>query len=160
MGNTCLVMTKSGQAIFFTLLCLVGCKRGSSATPEQLQEAKGQPTHIVVQHVLIGFDSSSLKDKAKRDFVQARALAKKIYRRAESGEDFQALVDEYTDGGKPGIIKLNNYGIAVGYGEVSRKDLVKSFGDMAFELSPGEITSTEFHMDKSPNGFHVIKRLK
>ena len=113
-----------------------------------------------MQHVLIGFESSSLKDRATRDFLEAKALAKKIYRKAKSGEEFQSLVDAYTDGGKPGIIKVNNYGVGLGYGEVSRKDLVKSFGDMAFELAPGEITSTEFHMDKSPSGFHVIKRLE
>ena len=30
----------------------------------------------------------------------------------------------------------------------------------AVQILDREITSTEFHMDKSPSGFHVIKRLE
>jgi len=141
-------------------MSLAGCKRKSPANPEQLKEAKGQPTHVVVQHVLIGFDGSTLKGKPKRNFLEAQSLAKKIQRRAASGEDFQALVDKYSDGDKPGIFKMTNYGISVGMGEVNRKDLVKGFGDAAFELSRGKVTKTEFNVDLSPSGFHVIKRLK
>jgi hypothetical protein len=146
---------------FLFVLCAIGsCKRASVATPQQLKKAKGQPTHVVVQHVLIGFESSTRRDTATRNFLEAKALAKKLYRRARAGEDFQALVEEYSDGDKPGVFEMTNYGVSVGFGEVSRKDLVESFGDMAFKLKPGGVTSTEFHLDKSPSGFHVIKRLK
>jgi hypothetical protein len=150
------------RVCFFVLILMVisACKRPSPATPKQLKQAKGQATHIVVQHVLIGFDGSTLKGNPDRNYLEAKALAKKILRRAVSGEDFQALVDEYSDGDKPGIFNMTNYGVSVGGGEVNRKDLVKGFGDAAFGLSKGAVTQTKFHVDISPSGFHIIKRLE
>ncbi len=142
------------------LLALIACKRGVSATPEQLKEAEGQPQQAIVQHVLIGFDSSSLNDKAKRGFNEAKALSKKIYRRATSGDDFDELVETFSDAEKPGIMTINNYGVSIGYGEIGRKDLVEGFTNASFGLSVNEITMTGFDMKDSPSGFHIIKRLK
>ena len=142
------------------LFAVSGCKRGVSATPEQLKAAEGQPSQVVVQHVLIGFDSSSLKDKAKRSFSEAQVLSKKIYRDAKAGEDFDELVSTFSDAEKPGIMTINNYGVSIGYGEIGRKDLVEGFTNASFGLSINEITMTGFDMKDSPSGFHIIKRIK
>ena len=147
-------------------LCLVvlsgisGCKRGVSATPEQLKTAEGQPKQVVVQHVLIGFDSSSLNDRTKRSFDEAKTLSKEIFRRAKSGDDFDELVSTYSDGEKPGVMTINNYGVSIGYGEIGRKDLVEGFTNTSFKLAVNEFALTGFDMKDSPSGFHIIKRLR
>lgn len=78
--------------------------KGTPTKSEVIERPKpdlnGEPERIRIQHVLISFDGKT--PTAKRTQAEAEALAKEILERAQAGEDFAALVTEYSDdpGGK------------------------------------------------------------
>jgi hypothetical protein len=118
------------------------------------------PSHIEVQHVLIGYQGSIPNKTITRTKDEAKALADEILRRARSGEDFGGLVQKYTDDQFPGIYKLANTGQTPGEGEYPRDGMVKGFSDAAFDLSPGNVGVASYDAQGSPYGWHIIKRLK
>ena len=83
-----------------------------------------------------------------------------ILDRAQAGEDFDALVKEYTNDRYPGIYKLANLTQPVLAGERKRTDLVAKFGDTAFRLKVGEVGIAVYKSYTSPYGWHIIKRLE
>ncbi len=117
------------------------------------------PDQVTVQHILIGFKHSVRNKKIARTKKQARALAERLYRRIQDGEDFDALVKEYTDDRYPGIFTLVNRGIEP-MGRMSRDDMVPGFGDASFGLKVGEVVLVPWHYRSSPYGWHLIKRLE
>lgn len=120
-----------------------------------------EPQRVLVQHVLISF-AGKLPDRViRRSEEEARQLARQILERAESGEDFDALVKEYTDDSHPGLYRMANRGeVPQGDDEYRREDMVPGFGDVAFALAPDGVGLCEFDAMDSPFGFHVIKRLQ
>ncbi len=123
---------------------------------------KKEPDHVTVQHILISFQGSIPKPSVTRTRSQAEALALEILDRAKKGEDFDALVKEYTDDQYPGIYKMANIGIAPDQiqQEYSRNRMVKAFGDVGFSLPVGGIGLAEFNPETSKYGWHIIKRLE
>jgi parvulin-like peptidyl-prolyl isomerase len=120
-----------------------------------------EPERVLVQHVLVSFTGKLPGKSVRRNEEEARHLATEILRRAESGEDFDALVKEYTDDSHPGIYGMANRGIVPhGGDEYRREDMVPGFGDVAFGLAPDGVGFLEFDAMKSPFGFHIIKRLQ
>jgi len=121
-----------------------------------------EPEHVTVQHVLIAFKGSIPKDEVTRTKEQAETLAEEIFVRAKQGEDFDALVKNYTDDAYPGIYSMSNVNIPPDEdkGEFSRTRMVKGFGDISFGLSKGEVGLAEYDPVGSKYGWHIIKRIE
>jgi PPIC-type PPIASE domain len=130
----------------------------------------GQPEHITVQHILIGFkDAAGFGGNAPpaaqaRTQEQAKALAYEILEKAKKGEDFDQLVVQYTDDSPPGIYSMANIGVQPNSAaqEAGRQDMVPAFGDVGFTLQVGEIGIADYDGVNftSPYGWHIIKRVK
>ena len=118
------------------------------------------PDHIEVQHVLIGVAGKVPGKSVTRTPAEAEALAKEILDRARKGEDFDQLVQKYTDDQWPGFYGLANNGVTPNQGEYPRGDMVKGFSDVAFSLSPGNVGMTQYDPQTSPFGYHIIMRTK
>lgn len=126
------------------------------ATPAAAKEAD----HITIQHVLIGFVGSVPAKNITRTQDEAKKLAENVLARAKKGEDFDALVKQYTDDSPPGIYSMSNNGVAPAQGEYARSGMVPAFGDAGFPLNVGEFGMATYDKTRSPYGWHIVKRLK
>ncbi|MEE8377995.1 MAG: peptidylprolyl isomerase [Candidatus Aminicenantaceae bacterium] len=149
------------------ILVFVSC--GKKAEEPEAQEPVAQVSaefpeaeHLTVQHILISFQGAPRMTDITRTLEEAQELAKEILKRAQEGEDFDALVKEYTDDKHPGIYKMSNIDVTPDKdgGEFSRAGMVSAFGDVSFSLRVGEIGMTEFNTETSMYGWHIIKRLE
>jgi hypothetical protein len=128
------------------------------ASPAQPALAAG---HIEVQHVLVGFKGSVPGKDITRTQDEAKKLAYEILERARKGENFDELVQQYTNDQFPGVYRLADNGATVEQGvEYPRAGMVKGFGDAAFGLEIGGVGIADFDKQTSPYGWHVIKRLR
>lgn len=118
------------------------------------------PAHITVQHILIGFSGSVPGKNITRSRDEAKTLAYQILDRAKKGEDFDALVQQYTDDAPPGIYSMANTGVTKAGDEFQREQMVPAFGNVGFAISVGNIDIADYNPQTSPYGWHVIKRLK
>ncbi|HEY3157024.1 MAG TPA: peptidylprolyl isomerase [Candidatus Eisenbacteria bacterium] len=118
------------------------------------------PTHVQVQHILIGFSGSVTGKNISRTKDEAKTLAYQILDRARKGENFDELVRQYTDDSPPGIYGMSGIGVAPQAGEFPRDRMVPAFGNVGFSISPGNIGIADFDPQASPFGWHIIKRLK
>lgn len=137
-------------------LVLVGCLLATLP----VHARKDEPDKVIVQHILVGFKKSVPGKTLDRTKQQAKALATDLLRRAEEGEDFDALVKEYTDDQYPGKMLLTNKNAPRISGGTMRSQVVARFGDVAFRLEVGEVGMASYHAALSPYGWHVIKRLE
>ncbi|MFT3766582.1 MAG: peptidylprolyl isomerase [Minicystis sp.] len=108
----------------------------------------GEPPKITVKHVLVKYKGAKKADeKLARTRAEACLRAIEARDKIRSGEDFDAIVKNYSD--EAGAATRNGL-----IGAIERKDVAKKFADAAFELKPNEmsdVVETEF-------GFHVIMR--
>jgi parvulin-like peptidyl-prolyl isomerase len=90
------------------------------------------------------------------------SLAKELLERAKAGQEFDALVQEYTDDQHPGIYRMSNTEVPPdpSVQEYSRERMVKAFGDVSFSLEVGEIGMASYDPAASKYGWHIIKRLR
>ncbi len=131
-----------------------------AGTPAAVASTVGQPQHIVVQHILIGFQGSVGSKPITRSKDEAKALAEKLFAQAKAGADFDQLVKDNTDDAAPGIYSLANLGVTPGSSkEYSRDRMIPAFGDVGFTLQVGEIGLASYDTKTSPYGWHIIKRL-
>jgi len=125
-----------------------------------------EPDYIKVQHILIafksavGFQGHAPGMAAKRTQEEAQKLAENLLDRTKKGEDFGALVKEYTDDSAPGIYPLANTGKPPKPEYTPRKNMVQAFGDTGFPLQVGEIGMAPYDPKKSPFGWHIVKRVE
>jgi parvulin-like peptidyl-prolyl isomerase len=132
-----------------------GAKTGTTPVkPEVL------PTHVQVQHILIGFSGSVPGKNISRTKEEAKTLAYQILERARKGENFDELVRQYTDDSPPGIYGMSGIGVAPQSGEFPRDRMVPAFGNVGFSISPGNIGIADYDPQASPFGWHIIKRVK
>lgn len=119
-----------------------------------------EPERVQVQHILIGFKGSVPGKPITRTMEEAKALAYQILERARKGEDFGALVREFTDDRPPGVYAMSNNGVTPNPGEYARSGMVPAFGNVGFAISVGNIGIADHDPKTSPYGWHVIKRVK
>ena len=64
-------------------------------------------------------------------------------------------------GANAGVLAVANFGATKNApDEIERVNLVRGFGDLAFELEPNEIAMVFHDPVRSPYGYHVVKRLR
>jgi hypothetical protein len=132
-----------------------------AAPAEAAPDPSGEPEHVVVQHILIGFQGSVPGKNITRTKEEAEKLANDLLARAKkAGADFGALVKEYTNDAFPGIYGMANNGVRPGSAETPRGRMVKGFGDVAFSLKVDEVGMASYNPQTSPYGWHIIKRIK
>jgi parvulin-like peptidyl-prolyl isomerase len=119
----------------------------------------GEPQHVRLQHILIGFKGTVPGKDITRSQEEAQELAAQLLDRAKKGEDFDALVKKYTDDQYPGVYALANRMVTPGEGEFSRDRMIPAFGDVGFPLQIGEIGMAQYDPGRSPYGWHIIKRI-
>lgn len=150
----------AGLAIF---LAIQGCTKKENSKSESRSsaaETNGEPSHILVQHILIGFEGSLPGKKITRTSEQAKKLAVEIYEKSKKeGADFDALVKEYTDDRAPGVYGMSNFGVSPEGEEYPRDQMVPAFGNVGFKLQKGEVGLADYDKAVSPYGYHIIKRV-
>jgi len=121
-----------------------------------------EPDVVVVQHILIGFKKTVRGKEIDRTKKEARTLAEELLERSKSLDDneFDALVEEYTDDRYPGIYRLTNRGVPLQSKSYTRDDMVGNFGRVAFRLEVGEVGMATYHPGNSPFGWHIIRRIE
>lgn len=184
-------------------------------------DLKGEPEFVSVQHILISFEGAT-RNVAKKPRTRAEAdeLVADLMKRIEAGEDFNALVKEFSDDNflptdeQPSVYGMSNTGVQnversraefalqkeaqalqqqyqariaekslttqeaqaefngwvqtklaeldAKFGETGmpRGQMAAAFGDVGFKLKVGEVGLAEPNPQKSPFGYHIIKRLK
>ena len=165
-------MTRSA-AIAVLLALGWGCSGGAEPKPEPKPVApkvEGRPElmparladpeaeHILVAHVLVSF--AGTKTKATRGQAAAEKLAYEVLAKARKGDDFNKLIRDFSDDEGEGVYGLANHRISPVGTEYERRKMVPAFGDVGFKLEAGSIGMSVFDAQKSPYGWHIIKRLK
>jgi hypothetical protein len=120
--------------------------------------ADPEPDHILVAHVLVSF--AGTRTKATRTQAAAEKLAYEVLGRARKGEDFNKLIKDISDDPGEGVYGLANHRVSPAGNEYERRGMVPAFGDVGFKLEVGAIGMSTFDVQKSPYGWHIIKRLK
>jgi NIMA-interacting peptidyl-prolyl cis-trans isomerase 1 len=103
---------------------------------------------IAAQHILVAYRGAERAPAGvTRTKAQARTRASEVLAKAKAGEDFSALVAQYSDdpGAKERLGSL---------GKFSRGKMDKAFSDAAFQLRVDEVSDVV----ETRFGFHVIKR--
>lgn len=139
---------------------LVGCGSEKGSDGGAVGQKEKEPEVITVQHVLIGFEGSLPGKAITRTRDEAQKLAGEIFEKAKSGADFDALVKEYTDDSHPGIYRMANFGVPADLSKqvYSRGQMIPAFGDVGFVLKVGKVGMASYDEEKSPYGWHIIKR--
>lgn len=120
-------------------------------TTAQLAKPEHDAAQVEVQHLLVGHSGARGLNGVTRSKGEAEILAAELLQRALAGEDFGAMVKEYTDDAFPGIYPMTAAG---------RGQMVKGFGDISWHLGVGEYGVALEHPTASPYGWHIVKRLK
>ncbi len=147
-------------ACALTVVFLAGC--GSKKEAGTAKDTSKEPQFVTVQHILIAFEGSVPGPAVNRTQEEARILAGEVLQRVKAGDDFEALVKEYSADKPPGIYKLANHGQPgdPAPGVYKRTGMVKGFGDVSFALAVGEIGMAAYDSVASAFGWHIIKRLE
>jgi parvulin-like peptidyl-prolyl isomerase len=120
----------------------------ATTPPTPAPSVTAAPTEIAAQHILVAYRGAERAPAGvTRSKAEARARAAEVEAKAKAGEDFTALVAQYSDdpGAKDRMGSL---------GKFSRGKMDKAFSDAAFQLRVDEVSDVV----ETKFGFHVIKR--
>lgn len=142
-------------------------KPGGCELAEPGHRMAGQPERLTVQHILVGFEGSVPDKEIPRTVDESRELAQQLLKRAQAGEDFDALVKEFTNDQYPGIYQMANLNVLPDMAPEATEEklfprggMVRAFGDVSFSLDVGEVGMTDYDLATSKYGWHIIKRIK
>ncbi|MBL8740950.1 MAG: peptidylprolyl isomerase [Myxococcales bacterium] len=109
--------------------------------------ASGPVEEIAAQHVLIMWKGVKNSKGVTRSKADAKKLAEEVRDKARRGDDFSALVTQYSEDSvtRDGLGSL---------GKFKRSEMVKEFSDAAFALAVGGVSDPV----ETGFGYHVIKR--
>lgn len=110
---------------------------------ESNRETFGSDEEIRVRHILFLVPRGA----SQEDVLKIKEKAEVVLKKAGSGEDFEVLAREYSEG--PSASSGGDLGF------FRKSDMVKEFSSAAFALKKDEISSLVL----SPFGFHIIKLL-
>lgn len=170
-------MTRRPLCTLWLLAALVGCGSSEGAEPAQgtagaaaanaapsealsalrdeITALYARPEHdaaqVEVQHLLVSFKGAPRMRGVTRSKAEAEQLTAELLQRLRAGEDFDALVKQYTNDSHPGIYPMT---------ASSRSNMVAAFGDVAWRLDVGEIGVAPLDAQASPYGWHIIQRRK
>jgi hypothetical protein len=139
---------------------MTGVAAQTKSNAKAQTQPTGEPEHIQVQHILISFTGKVPGKDITRTEAEAKELAYKLLERINNGEDFDALVKEFTNDAHPGIYGMSNRGVEPVGGESPRTGMVPAFGNVGFTLKVGEVGIADYDPKTSPYGWHIVKRLK
>ncbi|MAW59971.1 MAG: hypothetical protein CMJ94_03930 [Planctomycetes bacterium] len=198
--------------------------KGDKPIERPLPDLGGEPGYVTVQHILISFQGAqrNVAKDTERTAADAKTLVDDLMKRIEAGEDFNALVKQYSDDNflpdeaTPSIYAMSNNGMPEVPTERLREEfdltpvvqakqqeidarrrageltdqqardelngwirakvaeldekygprprargaMAPAFGDVGFKLQVGEVGLAEPDAQKSPFGYHIIKRIK
>jgi len=112
---------------------------------------------IRVAHILVAFQGA-MRATVTRSMAEAEARAAELLARATAGEDFVELMKQNSDDSGPGIYGMTTG--APGPDFYPRQGMAPAFGDVGWRLDVGQIGVAPFDPEKSPFGWHIIKRLE
>lgn len=127
---------------------------------ELTDDEKAEATCIKVQHILISTTETVKQDEegnnvdmtdeeAEAYRTSQKELAEEVLQKAQSGEDFKTLADEYTSENAGFEFSFDKNG----YDPVNYSYMVEPFYTAAWELGEGEISG----LVESDYGYHIIK---
>lgn len=106
--------------------------------------------YVTAKHILIMYDYPAENITRTKD--EAQTLAQSILDRINAGEDFDALMREYSDDSEEafdtGYTFYHNSG-----------EMVQAFDDAAYTLGVGEVSGL-IEVEQGYNGYHIIKRIE
>ena len=113
---------------------------------------------VEVQHILISFRGIPRGPAATRSREEAEVLAAELWARVLAGEDFAALQKQYSDDPGAGTYAMSQDPKVPA--DWQRKGMVAAFGDVGWRLKVNEVGVAAHDPQKSPFGWHLIKRLR
>jgi parvulin-like peptidyl-prolyl cis-trans isomerase-like protein len=122
------------------------------------QKPDKEPDHILVQHILISYAGKLPKETRTKE--ERKKTADEVYKRARAGENFDALVMNYTQDQYPGKYRIANRGITPDKNRTENgpefpRDKFNPSLSVGFEMSPGNIVFVN-----GDGGYDIVKRLE
>lgn len=118
------------------------------------------PDYVTVDHILIGVKGPRMP-QGDTDEV-ARKKVYDLLAQLEKGADWATLKSEHSDDPPPGgPYTMANHGqMPRGAKEYPRSGMAPAFGDVGFALDVDAMKIADYDAQKSPFGYHLIKRIK
>jgi len=121
---------------------------------------RGEPAHVEVQHVLVAFEGTGVRN-VTRTKEEAERLAGRVHAMALEGRDFEELIRLCSDDRRGmGTLLISNFAVPSGPDEIERRLLDRGFTRAAFSLEPGQVVLVPWHETDTPKGWHVIRRVR